>query len=297
VTALGVRLRTVGKLPVEPGLTEMARRAEELGAASLGFSDHLLMPRRIESVYPFIPSGIAPWAPETPWWEAMTCAAFAAAATTRCRIGTSVLVLTQRNPLEIAKTAATLDRLSRGRLALGVGAGWLIEEIEALGYDSRRRWSRLDEAIEALRRCWTGAPEPFTGKQILVGEGLIFEPRPEQPAGPPILIGGMGERALRSAAHAADGWMAFVRQDAFDAGALARARERLLDLRSRGGRAGGSFELLLRIAPAPGGDAALPDLVAEAGGLGFDEVIIDPDFTDEAAAATLIERSRAAAAR
>lgn len=293
MTALGVRLRSVGDLPVEPGLTEMARRAEELGAASLWFSDHLLMLRRFDSVYPFAPDGVAPWPPETPWWEAMTCCAFAAAATTRCRIGTSVLVLPQRNPLELAKTAATLDRLSGGRLALGVGAGWLVEEIEALGFDPRGRGRRLDEGIEALRRCWTGAPEPFAGEQIVLRDGLLFEPRPERPDGPPILVGGMGARSLRRAAEAADGWMAFTREDQFDGAALARARERLLELRARGSRADGPFELLLRISPAPGaGDDALPALVAEAAQVGFDEVIIDPDFTDDAAAMRLIERSQ-----
>jgi probable F420-dependent oxidoreductase len=296
MTALGVRLRSVGNLPVEPGLTEMARRAEELGAASLWFSDHLLMLRRFDSMYPFAPDGVAPWTPDTPWWEAMTCCAFAAAATTRCRIGTSVLILPQRNPLELAKTAATLDRLSGGRLALGVGAGWLVEEIEALGFDPRGRGRRLDEGIEALRRCWTGAPEPFAGEQIVLRDGLVFEPRPERPEGPPILVGGMGQRSLRRAAEAADGWMAFTRQDQFDGTALARARERLLELRGRGSRAGRPFELLLRISPAPGArDDALPALVAEAARIGFDEVIIDPDFTDEAAATRLIERSKDAA--
>lgn len=295
MTALGVRLRSVGDLPVAPGLPEMARTAEELGAASLWFSDHLLMPRTFTSVYPFAADGVAPWTPDTPWWEALTCCAFAAAATTHCRIGTSVLVLPQRNPLEVAKTAATLDRLSGGRFALGVGAGWLVEEIEALGFDPRDRGQRLDEGIEAIRRCWTGSPEAFAGEHVVLREGLVFEPRPQRPEGAPILVGGMGARALRRTARAADGWMAFTRQDEFDAAALARSLQRLHELREDGPRAGRPLECLLRISPAGPGSAEVADLVAEAARIGFDEVIVDPDFTDASAASHLIERCRAAA--
>jgi len=296
MSRLGIRLRSVGDVPITPGLTEIARRAEELGAASLWFSDHLLMPRTSSSVYPFAPGGVSPWNPDTPWWEALTCCAFAAAATTRCRIGTSVLVLPQRNPLELAKTAATLDRLSGGRFVLGVGAGWLEEEIEALGYDPRARGRRMDESIEVMRRCWTGSPEPFAGEHVVLREGLVFQPVPERPEGVPLVVGGMGERSLRRTAEVADGWMAFTREDAFDGEGLARARDRLVELRARGARAGRPLELLLRIAPVPGTvQDALPDRVAQAAALGFDEVIIDPDFTDDAAATRLVERSHAAA--
>src|SRR5919112_1824450 len=97
---------------------------------------------------------------------------------------TSVLILPQRNVLELAKTTATLDALSGGRFVLGIGAGWFAEEIEALGYRFETRGRRTDEMIEVLRRCWTGRSHPFEGEEIAVREDLIFEPRPSQPYGP-----------------------------------------------------------------------------------------------------------------
>src|SRR5918998_3221020 len=180
---IGVQIPNNSAKPREIGLTNMGRLAEDAGADSLWVNDHLLMAAGGRSPYPFTPDGAIPWPIDMPWYECLTAASFLAATTSRCRIGTSVLILPQRNVLELAKTTATLDALSGGRLVFGIGAGWFAEEMEALGYRFQRRGQRTDEMIEALRRCWTGRPHSFEGEEIAMPEKLVFEPRPSQPSG------------------------------------------------------------------------------------------------------------------
>lgn len=206
---VGVYVPVTGTLPNEIGVVRMGQLAEDAGADSLWVNDHIFMVEGGQSTYPFSQNGVPPWSTDTPWYECLTAASFLAATTSSCRIGTAVLILPQRNALELAKTSATLDVLSNGRLTLGVGAGWFAEEIEALGYNFETRGQRMNEMIEVLRRCWSGRPQPFEGSEIFVPEGLIFEPRPIQPGGPPILVGGMSRAALRRAATQGDGWLAF----------------------------------------------------------------------------------------
>ena len=131
---IGVQIPNNSDKPRQIGLTKMGRLAEDAGADSLWVNDHLLMVEGGRSPYPFTPDGAIPWPMDMPWYECLTAASFLAASTSRCRIGTSVLILPQRNALELAKTTATLDALSGGRFVLGIGAGWFAEEIEALGY-------------------------------------------------------------------------------------------------------------------------------------------------------------------
>jgi probable F420-dependent oxidoreductase len=199
---IGMQTPNNSAKPREIGLTKMGRLAEDAGADSLWVNDHLLMVEGGRSPYPFTPDGAIPWPMDLPWYECLTAASFLAATTSRCRIGTSVLILPQRNVLELAKTTATLDALSGGRLILGIGVGWFAEEIEALGYRFETRGRRTDEMIEVLRRCWTGRPRAFEGGEIVVQEDLVFEPRPSQPNGPPILVGGMSRTALGRAGRA-----------------------------------------------------------------------------------------------
>ncbi|HET9927541.1 MAG TPA: TIGR03619 family F420-dependent LLM class oxidoreductase, partial [Rubrobacter sp.] len=232
------------------GLTNMGRLAEEAGADSLWVNDHLLMVESGRSPYPFTPDGAFPWPMDLPRYECLTAASFLAATTSRCRVGTSVLILPQRNVLELAKTTATLDALSGGRFVLGIGVGWFAEEMEALGYQFDTRGRRTDEMIEVLRHCWTGRPQPFQGKEIAVPEGLIFEPRPSQPNGPPILVGGMSRAALRRAALHGDGWLAFQREE-LDARQLADLLETLEDLREEAGRLEESFSHVMHLSSSP----------------------------------------------
>jgi probable F420-dependent oxidoreductase len=121
------------------------------------------------------------------------------------QLGISVLVLPQRSPVIVAKEVATIDRLSGGRMVLGVGAGYHEAQFRWLGADFEHRGQRMDEYILAMRELWT-SPEPrFVGQYVAFSD-VVFSPRPVQPQGPPIVIGGSSPAALRRAARLADGW-------------------------------------------------------------------------------------------
>jgi probable F420-dependent oxidoreductase len=278
---LGVQVPTIGDLPRSIGVVRMGRHAEDAGADSLWVNDHVLMVEGAldggRSSYPFSEDGVPWWSADMPWYECLTAASFLAATTRGCEVGTSVLVLPQRNVLELAKTTATLDALSRGRLVLGVGVGWFAEEVEALGYRFETRGKRTDEMLEALRGCWTGRPPAFEGDEVRVPEGLVFEPRPSRPGGPPILIGGMSRAALRRAAKRGDGWMAFQR-DGLDADRMGELLRSLRELRVEVGRPGEPFRNVLRLRGSPEMAPRLPALATQAKELGFDELIIDPPW-------------------
>ena len=285
---IGVQIPNNSDKPREIGLTKMGRLAEDAGADSLWVNDHLLMVEGGRSPYPFTADGSIPWPMDLPWYECLTAASFLAATTSSCRIGTSVLILPQRHVLELAKTTATLDALSGGRFALGIGVGWFAEEIEALGYRFGTRGQRTDEMIEVLRRCWTGKLQPFAGKEIVVQEDLVFEPRPSQPNGPPILVGGMSRAALRRAALRGDGWLAFQRED-LDTAQLADLLEALNSLREEGGRLEEPFSTVMRLHSSPRIAPRLPEFAIRVQELGFDELIINLPWEDLAEAEKLID--------
>jgi probable F420-dependent oxidoreductase len=290
---IGVKIPNDSAKAHEIGLTNMGRLAEDAGADSLWVNDHLLTVEGGRSPYPFTPDGAIPWPMDLPRYECLTAACFLAATTSRCRIGTSVLILPQRNVLELAKTTATLDALSGGRFVLGIGVGWFAEEMEALGYRFESRGRRTDEMIEVLRRCWTGRPQPFRGKEIAVPDDLILEPRPSQPNGPPILVGGMSRAALRRAALRGDGWLAFQREE-LDARQLADLLVTLEDLREEAGRLDESFSHVMHLSSTPGMAPWLPEFAAQVQELGFDELVINPPWDDLAQAEELIDQVKTA---
>jgi probable F420-dependent oxidoreductase len=290
---IGVQIPNNSAKPREIGLTKMGRLAEDAGADSLWINDHLLMVKGGRSPYPFTPDGAIPWSMDMPWYECLTAATFLAATTSRCTIGTSVLILPQRNVLELAKTTATLDALSGGRFVLGIGAGWFAEEIEALGYRFRPRGRRTDEMIEVLRRCWTGRPKPFEGREIVVPEGLVFEPRPAQLGGPPIVVGGMSRAALRRAALRGDGWLAFQRGE-LDPGKLAHLLDTLENLRGEAGTIDKPFSYIMRLHSSPRMEPRLSEFAIRVQELGFNELIINPSWEDLAEAQRLIDQVKGA---
>jgi probable F420-dependent oxidoreductase len=275
---IGVQIPTTGGLPSELGVVRMGRLAEDAGADSVWVNDHVVMVEGgldgSRSPYPFSDDGVPWWPADMPWYECLTAASFLAATTRECRVGTSVLILPQRNVLELAKATATLDALSGGRLVLGIGVGWFAEEMEALGYRFETRGRRTDEMIELLKRCWTGRPHPFDGEEVWLSEGLVFEPRPAQPGGPAILVGGMSSAALRRAAVRGDGWLAFHKDDS-NLGQLVEPIRVLRELRDEAGRSDDPFRTVLRIRSSPETASRLPGLVPRVKELGFGEVIVD----------------------
>jgi probable F420-dependent oxidoreductase len=183
---------------------EISRRAEAAGFESLWGGEHVILPSKIESSYPYTKDGKIPAQPDTPIPDPLIWLAFAAAAAPTMRLGTCILIVPQRNPLILAKELATLDQLSGGKVELGLGVGWLEEEFEALGVPWERRGARNDEYIEAMRTLWSGPEVEFHGEFVDFPK-VTCSPRPVQPS-IPILVGGDSDVAIRRAARLADGY-------------------------------------------------------------------------------------------
>lgn len=181
-----------------------ARKAEALGFESLWVGEHPAVPRDITRSYEQLIDGEVPYFYTNiadPW---MTLAHIAGA-TTRIRLGTSVGLVTLRHPLLLAKTLATLDRQSAGRLTIGAGAGWLIEELDLFGVVFRSRFERMQEIIEAMRRVWTEDEPEYHGSHVDFPPILSRYHPVQQPI--PVLCGVHGPRGMRMAAKWADGWL------------------------------------------------------------------------------------------
>lgn len=184
-------------------LCDLARICEEVGFDGVLVSDHVFHPLRLESKYPYSADGAPPFGPGTEWPEPWAAISAMAAVTTRLRFNTAVYLAPLRHPLLVAKSVATAAVLSRGRVALGVGVGWVREEYGPLGADFGARGRRLDEMLDLLPRLWSGAPVEHHG------EGYAFDALQMSPAPPariPIYVGGASEAALRRAARC-DGWI------------------------------------------------------------------------------------------
>jgi probable F420-dependent oxidoreductase len=203
-------------MPVEIGLSltkvrldqmpEFARRAEELGYESVFAPDHLLVPVNFASRYPGTRDGDFPYPKTTPLYDPWMALMQIAQVTTTIKLGTGIYVLPMRHPIVTARMVTTLDVVSGGRAILGVGAGWLKEEFQALGIDPGTRFRRTEEAAEAIRVLWT-EPEPEYHGTYFDFNPVHFEPKPVASPHPPILFGGYSEGALRRAIRFGDGWL------------------------------------------------------------------------------------------
>lgn len=208
-------------------------RNSAIAAEEAGFS-HYLMPDHVvqfaeypESDYPYAggsgqespePTDDAPLHfdddtyanqdPRHPLIDPVMGMAWAAAATSTLEVGSNILVLPQRNPVFLAKTIATLDSFSNGRVLLGVGAGWAKEEFDAVGVDFHRRGSRTNEAIEAMRALWGQEYSSYSGEHFNFANACSF-PKPAREGGVPILIGGESKAAMRRIARLGDGWLPY----------------------------------------------------------------------------------------
>ena len=185
-----------------------AQLAEALGFESIWAGEHPVIPAEIRGDYPQLVDGDLPEAYKRVG-DPLICLAQAAAVTERLKLGTGVCLVTERNPLLLAKELATLDALSKGRLILGAGAGWLREELEAMGTDFATRWLRLRESVEAMRALWSGEPAEYHGECIDFPP-VLCEPRPARPEGIPVLVGAGGPRGIAEAAAWGDGWYPVV---------------------------------------------------------------------------------------
>jgi len=272
----------------------MARILEAAGFESLWVSDHIVMPASIESRYPFAADGRATWSPDTPYLEALVALALVAAATERATIGTAVLVLPLRNPVEFAKQAASIDVASGGRLELGVGAGWLREEFEALNVPFERRGARLEEWMEIARGCWTGRPSSRQSEHYLLPDGVVCLPAPAHKI--PLLVGGHSDAALRRAGRVGDGWLAQQSLPALDPAELVRATATVRDASVRAARDPDALRVVLRVVDSAGRSEDVARQLSALAAAGVGEIIVDVPWDDGDPAAEAA-RLREAAAR
>ncbi len=183
---------------------ELCRVAEDCGFESVWGGEHVILPDTITSKYPYTEDGKIPAEPDTPIPDPLIWLAYIAAAAPTLRLGTCILIVPQRNPLVLAKELATLDRLSAGRVELGLGVGWLKEDFEALGVPWERRGARNDEYIDAMRALWAGPHAEYHGEFVDFGPANC-SPRPVNGT-IPIIVGGDSEAALKRAIRIADGY-------------------------------------------------------------------------------------------
>jgi probable F420-dependent oxidoreductase len=184
---------------------EMARTADECGWDWFAVSDHIVFPEKIDSAYPYAKDGKAYWTSSTPWPDPWTAIAAMAAVTERLRFLTNIFILPARNPLLVAKQLGTVATMSKGRVALGIGTGWMKEEFVLLGTDFHTRGKRMDEEVEILRKLWKGGMQEHHGKYYDF-DRLEMSPMPPSPV--PILVGGLSDVAMKRAARLGDGWIA-----------------------------------------------------------------------------------------
>ena len=200
----GFYLPTRGATATPEALEAMVTRGETLGFHSVVIADHIVFPVSIASKYPYTVDGAFPGHGDA--LEQLALMAFVAGKTRTLRLITSVMILPHRNPVVTAKMLATIDVLSRGRVTVGVGVGWLREEFEALGApDFDQRGAVSDEYIRIFKTLWTTTPASFDGR-FYSFRAIKFEPSPVQRPHPPIWIGGHSRAALRRVARLGDGW-------------------------------------------------------------------------------------------
>jgi probable F420-dependent oxidoreductase len=219
----------LGLIPINIGIANleqmvgMAQQAENLGYESVWTFEHVIVPQDYSSKYPYHPSGKMGADPETPFVDPLIALTAVAGATSTLRLGTGVNILSQVNPLYMAKQAASLDYLSNGRFMLGVGIGWLREEFAALGVPFERRGARFDDYVVAMKKIWSG--EEFSHHSDFINwEGFKSFPVPVQKPLPVIIGGAKGKIYERIARHG-DGWFAPIGDPAELTTALGALRE------------------------------------------------------------------------
>lgn len=215
-------------------LTTLAPIAERVGFAGVVLPDHVALPAVSESSYPYSEYTLDPRSPFLDPWPAITAMA---AVTTRLRFSTYVYILRMRDPFSVAKSVATTSILSQGRVALGLGVGWLAEEMEVLGHAFADRGARSDEMIEIMQRLWRDGSAEFHGRHFDFAR-VHAEPRPTRPI--PLYVGGHTEAAIRRAARC-DGWMGLD----FELAAIPAVVERLRRARTEAGKSSAGFEIIV----------------------------------------------------
>jgi probable F420-dependent oxidoreductase len=255
---LGLFGINMGPLGDAEAMVRVAKAADDAGLESLWTGEHVVLPD------PQAPP--SPAHPKTPFLDPSIALAHIAAHTKAIRLGTGIIILPQRNPVELAKELASLDRVSGGRLIFGLGAGYLEPEFRALGANFAERGAVTDEAIDVLRALWTQEQPQFQGRYYAF-EGIDAHPRPLQRPHPPIVIGGMSRPAARRAVARGNGWYGFFTNPELTARSLAWIRES----EAAGERPDGLGALEISVTPPPA--PLTPDVVKQYAELGVHRII------------------------
>jgi probable F420-dependent oxidoreductase len=185
-----------------------AETAERVGFSTLWVGEHAVLFDRQDSKYPYTSAGEFPLPGGADWLDPFITLTFASAVTKSIRLATGICLVPEHNPLILAKEVASLDRLARGRFALGVGIGWSAEEFAALGIPFERRAQRTREYIDVMRRLWSEDATTFHGEFVNFDRAKSF-PKPSRGAELPIIFGGESVPALRRTAEYGNGWFGF----------------------------------------------------------------------------------------
>ena len=288
---IGAYMPSAGHFPAEHGVPEMATRLEQAGFSSLWVSDHVVMPSQIQAAYPFAKDKKATWKTDTPWYDAMMILAMVATVTKHVELGTAILVLPLRHPVIFAKQAATIDALSGGRLTLGVGAGWLSDEFEALEVPFETRGKRLEEWIALARNIWTGTPKAFKGAHYDLPPNLMTYPKPTHTI--PFLIGGHSPPALKRAGTLCNGWLPQQSAHSIDPAALEEPISMMRSAAITAGNDPDNYRVVLRINQSADKTGVVAENLDALGAVGVDDIVVDVDWSvadgPESAASILMD--------
>ena len=241
------------------------RQAEECGFESAWIGEHLIMPVHYSSRYPYTSDGRFPAPLDVPFHDPMLALAFAAAVTSKIRLATGIFVVPLRNPVTTAKSVASLDVLSNGRVIFGIGIGWFAEEFAAAGASFSDRALRTREYLELMKALWTQDDPIYEGKTFSV-KGVRFNPKPVQKPHPPIVVGGTSDSAIKRAVRYGDGWYGVARS-------MEEARSLIGQLHGRMRAAGRRRPVEITLSLRPGHPLTL-DGIRELKALGVDRALI-----------------------
>lgn len=283
----GVNLLNRGPLAQPDLMVRYTQRAEALGFETLTISDHIVIPKAMPSNYPYHPEGKFSWQAARNYYEPLTSLAFLAGKTNRIRLGTSVLILPYRNPIQTAKDLATLDAWTEGRIFVGIGTGWWEDEFKVLGIGGHfaERGARTDEYLRIFKTLWTQENPAFQGKFFQFAD-VEFSPKPHQKQGLPIWVGGHTSRALRRVAELGDVWhpIGLRPPSGLDPRELGTKRKELHALLEKAGRDPASVAIHFRCplaisttqrAPMTGSVAQLLDDINAYGAAGVSHITFD----------------------
>jgi probable F420-dependent oxidoreductase len=200
----GIIFANAGAFAEPEGAIAIGRAAEANGFESIWTVEHVVVPRGYESEYPYSRDGRMPGPEQVAIPDPLPWLTWVGAHTTTLKLGTGILILPQRNPVVLAKEAATVDRLTAGRLLLGIGVGWLHEEFDALGVGWDDRAARTDDHVRAMRALWAEGESSYEGTHSSFHD-VYCEPKPVRGT-VPVIVGGHSKAAARRAGRLGDGF-------------------------------------------------------------------------------------------